>query len=200
MDGLIKLIRWTATNNRRKRYPWYLPSTVEGLFNRTKCFNFLGRQTTCESWSDLCYRKNIAFIRHVNHPVCTNFHCLKMELGFSSHLYFEFCVQWLARKLIFKKGCDKHDATTYAGMRKIRKFKESAWKCIYFLSGELLALLVTYNEQWFTNTRNFWVGPGDQVWPDQKIKYVVDMCVLLPFIISFALYKVAHELFNLFQV
>jgi hypothetical protein len=31
---------------------------------------------------------------------------------------------------------------------------------------------VTYNEPWFTTTRNFWVGPGDQVWPDQKIKYV----------------------------
>lgn len=54
--------------------------------------------------------------------------------------------------------------------RKINKFKESAWKCVYFLSGELLALSVTYNEPWFTSTRYFWVGPGDQVWPDQKIK------------------------------
>jgi hypothetical protein len=43
---------------------------------------------------------------------------------------------------------------------------------MYFLSGELLALSVTYNEPWFTTTRNFWVGPGDQIWPDQKIKYV----------------------------
>jgi len=33
-------------------------------------------------------------------------------------------------------------------------------------------LSVTYNEPWFTTTRNFWVGPGDQIWPDQKIKYV----------------------------
>lgn len=31
---------------------------------------------------------------------------------------------------------------------------------------------MTYNEPWFTTTRNFWVGPGDQIWPDQKIKYV----------------------------
>ncbi|THU67545.1 hypothetical protein C4D60_Mb05t25780 [Musa balbisiana] len=54
--------------------------------------------------------------------------------------------------------------------RKINKFKESAWKCVYFLSGELLALSVTYNEPWFMSTRYFWVGPGDQVWPDQKIK------------------------------
>jgi ceramide synthetase len=33
-------------------------------------------------------------------------------------------------------------------------------------------LSVTYNEPWFTTTRNFWVGPGDQIWPDQKVKYV----------------------------
>lgn len=55
-------------------------------------------------------------------------------------------------------------------IKKIRKFKESAWKCIYYLSAEVLALSVTYNEPWFTNTTNFWQGPGDQVWPDQKIK------------------------------
>lgn len=54
--------------------------------------------------------------------------------------------------------------------KKLRKFKESAWKCLYFLSAEVLALSVTYNERWFKNTRYFWVGPGDQVWPDQKIK------------------------------
>ncbi|CAN6239567.1 unnamed protein product [Urochloa humidicola] len=82
-----------------------------------------------------------------------------------------FVFEWLARKLIFKKGDEKLDPTTYSGKRKIRKFKESAWKCVYFLSGELLALSVTYNEPWFTTTRNFWVGPGDQVWPDQKIKF-----------------------------
>ncbi|RLM79526.1 ASC1-like protein isoform X3 [Panicum miliaceum] len=45
-----------------------------------------------------------------------------------------FVFEWLARKLIFKKGDEKLDPTTYAGKRKIRKFKESAWKCIYFLS------------------------------------------------------------------
>jgi hypothetical protein len=31
-------------------------------------------------------------------------------------------------------------------------------------------LYVTHNEPWFANTRYFWVGPGHQVWPDQKIK------------------------------
>ncbi|XP_058768329.1 ASC1-like protein isoform X2 [Vicia villosa] len=54
--------------------------------------------------------------------------------------------------------------------KRINKFKESAWKCIYYLSAEILALYVTYDEPWFTNTRYFWVGPENQVWPDQKIK------------------------------
>lgn len=54
--------------------------------------------------------------------------------------------------------------------KKLRKFKESAWKCIYYLSAEILALAVTYDEPWFTKTRCFWVGPGDQVWPDQTYK------------------------------
>ncbi|XP_048330413.1 ceramide synthase 1 LOH3 isoform X2 [Ziziphus jujuba] len=54
--------------------------------------------------------------------------------------------------------------------KKINKFKESAWKFVYFLSAELLAVSITYNEPWFTNTKYFWVGPGNQVWPDQKIK------------------------------
>lgn len=54
--------------------------------------------------------------------------------------------------------------------KKLNKFKESAWKCIYYLSAEVLAIYVTYDEPWFTNTIYFWVGPGDQIWPDQKIK------------------------------
>eukprot|EP00249_Psilotum_nudum_P018853 c26989_g1_i3 orf=280-1212(+) len=55
-------------------------------------------------------------------------------------------------------------------LKKHVKFKESGWKCVFFLSEELLALAVTWNEPWLTNTQNFWVGPGDQVWPDQKVK------------------------------
>uniref|UniRef100_A0A2N9GSQ9 TLC domain-containing protein n=1 Tax=Fagus sylvatica TaxID=28930 RepID=A0A2N9GSQ9_FAGSY len=48
-------------------------------------------------------------------------------------------------------------------IKKMRKFKESAWKCIYYLSAEIFALSVTFNEAWFTNTIYFWVGPGNQV-------------------------------------
>lgn len=79
-------------------------------------------------------------------------------------------MQKLGRRLIFGKGIQKWDVKTDEQRKKIRKFKESAWKCIYFLSAEFLALSVTYEEPWFTNTKYFWVGPGDQVWPDQKMK------------------------------
>jgi len=78
--------------------------------------------------------------------------------------------QRVARRLILGKGHQRANNETEETRKKIRKFKESAWKCVYFLSGELLSLSVTYNEPWFTNTRYFWVGPGEQVWPDQKIK------------------------------
>ncbi|XP_059644960.1 ceramide synthase 1 LOH3-like [Cornus florida] len=76
----------------------------------------------------------------------------------------------LGRQLIFGKGQQKQDVMDDERRKKIKKFKESAWKCVYFLSAELLALSVTCNEPWFTNTRYFWVGPGNQAWPNQKIK------------------------------
>jgi ceramide synthetase len=76
----------------------------------------------------------------------------------------------LARRFIFGKGHEVLDFHTDDSRKKIRKFKESAWKCVYFLSAEIFALSVTYNEPWFTDTRYFWVGPGNQRWPDQKIK------------------------------
>ena len=79
-------------------------------------------------------------------------------------------LQKVATRLIFGGGNQLVDVESDERKKKIRKFKESAWKCMYFLSGEILALTVTYNEPWFTNTKHFWVGPGDQVWPDQKMK------------------------------
>jgi ceramide synthetase len=78
-------------------------------------------------------------------------------------------LQVLARRLIFGNGYDKLTETDDS-RKRINKFKESAWKFVYFLSGELLSLSVTYHEPWFKNTRYFWVGPGAQIWPDQKIK------------------------------
>lgn len=54
--------------------------------------------------------------------------------------------------------------------KKLVKFKESAWKCVYYLSAEILALAVTKDEPWFTTTKYFWTGPGDRSWPDQLMK------------------------------
>ncbi|KAJ9709508.1 hypothetical protein PVL29_001133 [Vitis rotundifolia] len=81
-----------------------------------------------------------------------------------------FVFQKLGRILIFGKGGQQLDVGVDEKRKKLRKFKESAWKCVYYLSAELLALSVTYDEPWFTNTKYFWVGPGNQVWPDQQIK------------------------------
>ncbi|KZV18626.1 hypothetical protein F511_03520 [Dorcoceras hygrometricum] len=81
-----------------------------------------------------------------------------------------FVFEKIGRRLIFGKGTQVIENESQENKKKIRKFKESAWKCIYYLSAEILALAVTYDEPWFTNTKYFWVGPGNQSWPDQKYK------------------------------
>ncbi|KAK3222729.1 hypothetical protein Dsin_009754 [Dipteronia sinensis] len=81
-----------------------------------------------------------------------------------------FVFEKVARRLIFGKGHQTLLVDAKERKKKIRKFKESAWKCMYFLSAEILALSVTYDEPYFMNTRFFWVGPGNQSWPEQKIK------------------------------
>ncbi|KAG6396684.1 hypothetical protein SASPL_142839 [Salvia splendens] len=78
--------------------------------------------------------------------------------------------QKLGMRLIYGKGKGVAENESNEQKKKIAKFKESAWKCIYYLSAEVLALAVTYNEPWFTETKYFWVGPGEQVWPDQTYK------------------------------
>lgn len=79
-------------------------------------------------------------------------------------------MQKVGRRLILGKGQQRTELNTDDKKKKIRKFKESAWKCIYYLSAEFLALCVTYDEPWFTNTKFFWIGTGEQVWPEQKTK------------------------------
>ncbi|KAL5815717.1 hypothetical protein ACOSQ4_026358 [Xanthoceras sorbifolium] len=82
----------------------------------------------------------------------------------------KYVFEKFARRLIFGKGHIALDFGTHVKRKKLNKFKESAWKCVYFVSAEIFALIVSYDEPWFTNTKFFWVGPGDQVWPDQKTK------------------------------
>ncbi|XP_019446977.1 PREDICTED: ASC1-like protein isoform X2 [Lupinus angustifolius] len=110
---------------------------------------------------------------HESYPSYNDFSILPFfAIFFPSARFFldTFLFQKVAKRLIFGKGNETADFQTDEKRKKIKKFKESAWKCVYFLSAEILALYVTYDEPWFSNTRNFWVGPGNQVWPDQKIK------------------------------
>ncbi|KAL8137200.1 hypothetical protein V2J09_003201 [Rumex salicifolius] len=106
-------------------------------------------------------------------PAYSDFVVLPLfALFFPSVRFFldRFIFEKLGKRFLFTKGPYSKAPALDEKRIKLRKFKESAWKCIYYLSAEVLALLVTYNEPWFTNTKNFWVGPGDQVWPDQKMK------------------------------
>ncbi|GAB2297107.1 Ceramide synthase 1 loh3 [Dionaea muscipula] len=93
-------------------------------------------------------------------------------LFFPSVRFFldRFVFEKIAGRLIFGNGDKLKEIEVDEKRKKLRKFKESAWKCVYYLSAEVLALSVTYKEPWFTNTSNFWLGPGDQIWPDQKMK------------------------------
>lgn len=81
-----------------------------------------------------------------------------------------FVFERLAKRLLFGKKHALVNVETRDNRKKVSKFKESAFKCVYFFTAEILALSVSYNEPWFTKTRYFWVGPGDQIWPDQKTK------------------------------
>lgn len=81
-----------------------------------------------------------------------------------------FVFEKVGRRMIFGKGQQNLDTETDERRKKIWKFKESAWKCVYFLSAEILALAVTHDEPWFMNTSNFWIGPGKQAWPELKMK------------------------------
>ncbi|KAK2976397.1 hypothetical protein RJ640_008107 [Escallonia rubra] len=110
---------------------------------------------------------------HESFPEYGDFALLPLfALFFPSVRFFldRFVFEKVGRRLIFRKGQQMLKVETDERRKKIRKFKESAWKCVYYLSAEILALAVTYDEPWFTNTSYFWVGPGNQVWPEQKIK------------------------------
>lgn len=80
------------------------------------------------------------------------------------------------------------DTEKEALVKTLVKFKESAWKCVYYLSAEIFSLTITYNEPWFTNTKYFWVGPGDQTWPDQKSK--LKLKILYAFAAGFYTYSI----------
>ncbi|MBA0578392.1 hypothetical protein Gorai_020675, partial [Gossypium raimondii] len=68
----------------------------------------------------------------------------------------------LAKRLVLGKGHTLHDVQKHDNRKKLNKFKESAWKCVYFFSSELLSIYVAYGEPWLTNSKYFWEGPGKQ--------------------------------------
>lgn len=110
---------------------------------------------------------------HESYPEFRDFSVLPfLALFFPSLRIFldTFVFEKVARRLIFGRGHETLDFQTKERRKKIRKFKESAWKFVYFLSAEIFALSVIYDEPWLTDTKYFWAGPGNQIWPEQKIK------------------------------
>nr|KAJ0216612.1 hypothetical protein LSAT_V11C300143650 [Lactuca sativa] len=114
--------------------------------------------------------KSIDF-EHESFPTYHDFLILPLFAIFFPSVRFcldRLVFQGVARRLIISKG---YDIDPDEKNKKIKKFKESAWKFVYYLSAEILALVVTYNEAWFTKTSNFYIGPGNQRWPNQKMKF-----------------------------
>jgi ceramide synthetase len=62
-------------------------------------------------------------------------------------------------------------ADTDRAQKKLTKFKESAWKCVYYSAAEIFALAITYNEPWFTDSKMFWLGSGEQRWPNLMTRF-----------------------------
>ncbi|KVH97528.1 Longevity assurance, LAG1/LAC1 [Cynara cardunculus var. scolymus] len=98
---------------------------------------------------------------HESYPTYQDFAVLPLfAIFFPTARYFldVYVFEGIGRRLIFGKEQQRLDVETEERKKKIRKFKESAWKCVYYLSAEILALVVTHDEPWFTNTTNFWTG------------------------------------------
>ncbi|CAH2037911.1 unnamed protein product [Thlaspi arvense] len=131
-------------------------------------------------------------------PVYQDFRVLPLFVVFFPSFRFlldRLVFEKLAKHLIYgrkqRQIMGDNDATERN--KKIIKFKESAWKCVYYLSAEIFALYVTYNEPWFKNTKYFWVGPGDQAWPDQPIKLKLKLFNM--FVVGFYTYSIFALIF-----
>ncbi|KAH8942074.1 hypothetical protein BDL97_14G079200 [Sphagnum fallax] len=89
-----------------------------------------------------------------------------------------------------KKGAFK---SHHGAQVRLTKFKESAWKCVYYFSAEVFALAITYNEPWFTDSKHFWLGPGEQRWPNQMTR--LKLKVLYGFAGGFYTYSIFALMF-----
>ncbi len=72
---------------------------------------------------------------------------------------------------IKKAGVMTLGADSDRAQKKLTKFKESAWKCVYYSAAEIFALAITYNEPWFTDSKMFWLGSGEQRWPNLMTRF-----------------------------
>jgi hypothetical protein len=79
-----------------------------------------------------------------------------------------FVFQRLARQCIFPHGERlMKKSMQEAGLKKLPKFTESAWKLTYYAVAETLLLLCTAREPWFGKTKYFWIN-----WPYHMLKYI----------------------------
>ncbi len=79
-----------------------------------------------------------------------------------------FVFQKLARQCIFPHGERlMKKSMQEAGLKKLPKFTESAWKLTYYAVAETLLLLCTAREPWFGKTKYFWIN-----WPYHMLKYI----------------------------
>ncbi|CAK9210723.1 unnamed protein product [Sphagnum troendelagicum] len=77
-----------------------------------------------------------------------------------------FIFQKLARQCIFPHGERlMKKSMQEAGLKKLPKFTESAWKLTYYAVAETLLLLCTAREPWFGKTKYFWIN-----WPYHMLK------------------------------
>ncbi|CAK9221291.1 unnamed protein product [Sphagnum jensenii] len=94
---------------------------------------------------------------------------------------------------IKKAGVTTLGADTDRAQKKLTKFKESAWKCVYYSAAEIFALAITYNEPWFTDSKMFWLGSGEQRWPNLMTR--LKLKVLYGFAGGFYMYSIFALIF-----
>lgn len=75
------------------------------------------------------------------------------------------CLQRMGRKLIvgllLEVLLKLLDVECEENEKKLIKYKELVWKCVYYLMVELFVLVVMYNEFWFMQMKMFYFGLGD---------------------------------------
>jgi hypothetical protein len=68
-------------------------------------------------------------------------------------------LQPLGMRVLFAlKKTDNEPSNSDASMAKLAKWNESCWKLTCFSTFTVIALLVSYDEKWFTDTTYFWRG------------------------------------------